>query len=315
MTGQIHERQNVVGSVKTMFGAPLTLNLNQLNADVAFIGVPLPDGPAEHGPESVRKTRAYFYGSRRGDQPARGFYDYDSDTDCLQGVTMADCGDVPMDPRDVDGNYRRTEEAVQTILDRGAFPVVVGGSHAIAASSCRAFAAHQPIDVVHIDGHHDFYRPVRGKESMGALRRIAEGVPFARSLTTVGLRPADAPHSGRDIYEEMKRRGVGIVTARRFREQGVKEAISIVPQERRSIYVTLDVDVLDTALAPDVTYPAVGGLSYHEVSEILRELNARGTIVGLDVVSVTRSVGSTAWVAAQLILDLLIARFPSKPQV
>jgi agmatinase len=110
----------------------------------------------------------------------------------------------------------------------------------------------------------------------------------------------------------MAQRGVQIVTAKRFRELGPKEAVSVVPKKKRNIYITLDIDVLDPSHAPNVSVPAPGGLTYLEVSEALRHLNEKGNVVGMDVVSVTWG-GTTALVAAQLILDFLSVRFPSKP--
>jgi agmatinase len=289
------------------------LRPSEITADIAFIGIPYgSDDGSSRAPEAVRDAPVYYYSDRRGDSPAKGYYDFDEDREFLKGITMVDAGDVPIGKRDLEGNFRRIERTLGAIVDRGVFPVVIGGSHAIAAPALRGYGKYQPIDVVHIDGHHDFYRPVHGGLSSGALRRISEEVPFARDLTTIGLRPASAPHTSRDIYDDMKKRGVRIITARRFRELGAAGAAAEVPKADRNIYITLDIDVLDTAVAPNVGVASPGGLSYLEVSELLRELNSRGNVVGIDMVSVTPG-GTTALVAAQLILDFLSVRFPSKP--
>lgn len=312
MANIIRQPETLVNQARTFFNAPLCLNPNEITADIAFIGVPYgSDDGSSRAPEAVRDARVYYYADRRGDSPAKGYYDYDLDQDMLKGVTMVDAGDVPIGKRDLEGNFRLIEATVGAIVDRGAFPVVIGGSHAIAAPALRGYGKYQPIDVIHIDGHHDFYPPVRGNLSAGALRRISEEVPFARDLTTIGLRPTAAPHTGRDVYEDMKQRGVRIITARKFRELGAEGAVATIPKEKRNIYVTLDIDVLDPSFVPEVSVPAVGGLSYLEVSELLRQLNTRGNIIGIDMVSVTPG-GTTALVAAQLILDFLSVRFPSK---
>jgi agmatinase len=308
----VRQPETLVNSARTFFGAPLSIYPNQISADIAFIGVPFgSDDGSSRAAEAVRDAPVYYYADRRGDSPAKGYYDYDLDTDFLKGITMVDAGDVPIGKRDVEGNFRRIEATLAAIVDRGVFPVVIGGSHAIAAPALRGYGKYQPIDVVHIDGHHDFYPPVRGNLSAGALRRISDEVPFARDLTTIGLRPAAAPHTGRDVYEAMKQRGVRIITARRFRELGAEAAAAEVPKADRNIYITLDIDVLDTAVAPNVGVAAPGGLSYLEISELLKQLNSRGNVVGIDMVSVTPG-GTTALVAAQLILDFLSVRFPSK---
>jgi agmatinase len=299
-------------NARTFFNAPLCTQPNKISADIAFLGVPYgsEDGSVR-APEAVRAAKVYYYANRAGDEPGAGYYDYDTDTEYLKGVTMVDAGDVPIGQRNPEGNFQRVEATIAAILDRGAFPVIFGGSHAVAAPALRGYGRYQPIDVVHIDGHHDFYRAWRGKYTAGALRRISDEVPFARDLTTIGLRPTAAPHTGRDIYEDMKQRGVQIVTAKRFRELGVQRAVEVVPKKKRNIYITLDIDVLDPSFAPNVSVPAPGGLTYLEVSQLLRELNDRGNVIGMDVVSVTWG-GTTALIAAQLVLDFLSVRFPSK---
>ena len=242
----------------------MCLNPDEITADVAFLGVPygspgVIEGNAALGPRAVRDTLIYYNAGPPGDSTAMGYYDYDTDTEHLKGVTMVDCGDVPLDRSDVKTTFASIEAAVRRILDRGAFPVVIGGSHAISASSCKAFDRYQPLDVVHIDAHHDYYYgPNYGWT--GALRRIdIECGESVRNLTTIGIRPRAFPQTGRDMYDDMKKRGVSIITANRFRELGVKEAISLVREEDRYIYVpwTSMCWMRPTTTAPSLPWRAV----------------------------------------------------------
>lgn len=132
-----------------------------------------------------------------------------------------------------------------------------------------------------------------------------------RNLATMGIRPRAAPHTTRDMYNDMKKRGVQIVTAKRFRELGPKEAISLLPEEDRAIYVTLDIDVMDAAVNYGFSAVAIDGLTYSDLSEALQELSKRGRIVGIDVVDCMPE-NVTPLAGGHLILDLLSALFPSK---
>ena len=72
------------------------------------------------------------------------------------------------------------------------------------------------------------------------------------------------------------------------------------------IYISIDMDVVDPAFAPNVGNPTPGGLFISEVETILESLT-RKNVVGLDVVETasSRLGDSTAIVAAKIIYDFL----------
>ena len=123
---------------RSFFKAPLCSNLDELSADVALIGVPFDQGTlgrpgARYGPQSVRDApRTYSYSDPFGEQKeAEGFFDIDAGDELLRGVTMADCGDITILPSEVAGNFDKITRAVEKIVERGSFPVVIGGDHAV----------------------------------------------------------------------------------------------------------------------------------------------------------------------------------------
>ena len=72
------------------------------------------------------------------------------------------------------------------------------------------------------------------------------------------------------------------------------------------IYLSIDMDVVDPAFAPNVGNPTPGGLFISEIETIIKTLS-RKNIVGLDVVETAsdRLGDSTAVVAAKIIYDFL----------
>ena len=123
---------------RSFFKSPLCSDLETLDADVAFIGVPFDQGTfgrpgARFGPDAIRDApRAYSYAGNYGQQSeAEGFFDIDAGDELLRGVTMADCGNITIVPSEVIENFNKLTKAVEKVVERGSFPVVVGGDHAI----------------------------------------------------------------------------------------------------------------------------------------------------------------------------------------
>ena len=304
-------------SPRTFFNAPLCDDIERLEADVAFIGVPFDQGTsgrpgARYGPDALRDApRVYSYSDPYGRQSgAEGFFDIDAGDELLRGVVMADCGNVPIVPSEVIGNFDRITRAVEQAVGRGALPAVVGGDHAITFPVVRGLSKFAPLNIVHFDAHLDYTHDVQDALYTHAspIRRCRE-LGFVGHITSVGIRSAR-----RTPYEEAVRDGSLIVSAHRFRELGPEAVAGLIPAAE-NLYITFDVDVLDPSLAPGTGTPETGGLFYQETRDCLLALLGKSNLVAFDVVEVAPPFDNselTVQVAARLMQDILAARFPSR---
>ena len=302
---------------RTFFKAPLCRDLDDLDADIALLGMPFDQATfgrpgARYGPDAIRDApRAFVYSDPQGRQEdAEGYFDVDLEDDLLRGVTMADCGDVSVVPSDVLDNYARLNAAVEKIVERGSFPVVVGGDHSITPAVVRALSRFDPLNIVHFDAHMDYTHEVQGALHTHAspVRRCRE-LPFVDHITSIGIR-----HARRRQYEESQRDGVLVISANRFRELGPSGGVAAIPRGE-NLYVTFDIDVMDPIQAPATGTPEIGGLFYREARDCLTALVKRSHLVGLDLVEVAPAydvADITSQLAARLIIDVLAARFPSR---
>jgi agmatinase len=73
------------------------------------------------------------------------------------------------------------------------------------------------------------------------------------------------------------------------------------------VYVSVDLDVLDPSFMPTVGTPEPGGLGWHDVVGLLRQVAERHTIVGFDVVELVPQEGpaAAAYIAAKLVYKLI----------
>ena len=298
---------------RTYFGARAARIGDEIGSQVAFLGVPYDDGTPEEGipkgqregPAAIREAGVAILDGESG------WYDVETDTDHLVGVTMADCGDVAIEDSPGSGNFDRITEAAARIAGQ-ALLVAVGGDHSISYPLGRGVAeVAGDLDVVHIDAHADFYEDLDGDPFTGAsqLRRLSE-LPAVGSVSAIGLRNAD-----RAEVEGIRGSGGSWATSRDVIEQGPANVIESAVPESRPLYVSIDLDVLDSSIAPGHSLTEPGGLTYRQLRAILEEVARRGRVVAFDVAEMNPSrdpSGATARVAAWTIVHFLSAIFDQR---
>ena len=301
---------------RTFFNAPLCVDISELDADVAFVGMPFDQGTfgrpgARYGPDGVRDAgRAYSYVNFQDGTEAPGYFSSDLGKELLKGVTMADCGNITVVPSDVLKNFQKLTNTVEAIVKRNAFPVIVGGDHAITFPIVRALSRFEPLDIVHFDAHMDYSHDSQGVlyTHGNPIRRCRE-LSFVRNISSIGIRK-----ESRKVYDEAIADGNLVVTTRRFKELGPERVIDLVaPSE--NLYITIDIDALDPTHAPGTGTPETGGLYYEELRDALLHLARNHHIIAFDVVEVAPPYDSaevTTMAAAKLIIDLLSEIFPSR---
>jgi agmatinase len=237
---------------------------------------------------------------------------------------MVDCGDVDVTYYDFDINRRKMTSSIEAILDRGAFPVLIGGDHSVTFPNVCAFSRFGPLDIVHIDAHMDWRDEIGGIKFANAspLRRSKE-LPFVRNMAQLGIRDV---RTSDDQITDAENAGARIFTREQIREQGVKAILEQLPPLGNT-FVTIDIDGLDPSIllspvagrrspiAPGTGSPTVDGLLYHEVRSLLQGVAKRAHLVGFDLVEVNPFVdvhGQTCLLAATLILEFLGAIFDGR---
>jgi agmatinase len=206
-----------------------------------------------------------------------------------------DLGDVAI-PAGDEAALAAISGAAQSVLERGARLLALGGDHAVSFPLLRAYgAAHPGLTVLHLDAHPDLYDELDGD-------RLSHACPFARvleegqiaRLVQVGIRTLN-PHQ----RAQAQRFGVEIVEMRNWRP-GMDLGL------RGPLYLSLDLDALDPAFAPGVSHHEPGGFTTREVLGIIQSLPV--PLVGADVVElnpVRDPTGNTAALAAKLVKEIL----------
>lgn len=282
--------------------------LNEVQPDAAVLGIPFDLGTqvrpgARYGPRGIRELSTHYSGACN--------FDYDLGDDFIPSdVNFVDCGDVDIIHYDADECLRRAQDAVKMILASGAMPVVLGGDHSVTIPVLEAYEGHEPFSVIQIDTHLDFVDSIAGViKGQGSPMRRASEMPHVESITHIGIHGAGS--SRKEDFEQTLALGNVIISRKEWLEIGLEGVLEKIAPSNR-YFVTIDIDVMEGALAPGAGSPEPGGATYREVSELLSGIAGLGEIVGFDLVEVSPPydvAGITCLTASRLILDFLGAVF------
>lgn len=192
---------------------------------------------------------------------------------------------------------RQLAERIQELLGHAYLPVVLGGDCSILVGVGLALHRTGRFGLVSLDGL-DYRHPGNmddagvavGGESLAVVTglggRLAEldGVrPYLRSTDTVaaGPRPDD------EFAAEAVRGGMHVIDASVVAHDvpaAAADALSIVEDpDLDGFWVHVDADVLDPTLMPAVDSPEPAGLSFDQLTTMLRRVLASPRAVGLDL--------------------------------
>jgi len=180
---------------------------------------------------------------------------------------------------------------VRRILLAGAFPIILGGDHAIPIPVMRAYgSAHvaskdDQITIIQIDQHIDWREEVSGvRHGLSSVMRRMSEMDHVGKMFQIGLRATGSARP--EEVAAAKAYGAHLITAYELHDAGIENILSRIPDGGR-YYLTIDMDGMDPSIAPGVNAPAPGGVTYLQARALIHGLVRKGRVVGMDVVEIT----------------------------
>ena len=277
--------------VPTLFRCPH--DPNPEHCDIALVGVPHSTGNGtterdQHlGPRAVRDMSAL--GRRVHMEFAM---------DPWEQCRIHDLGDVALpEANDNEKSIQRITDFYKSIDQAGVRPVSVGGDHSVTGGILQAIAGKdakltqgRKTTLLHFDAHTDAFHHI--EHFLGAIKSAAHWASYLvrdghvnpHNSVQVGIR--GNPRT-LDWLEPSYDLGYEVIDIKRFRQIGVDKAIEIINRRigDEPVYITFDLDALDTTVAPGVANLETGaeGLFIDETMKMLRSVRGKN-IIGGDVV-------------------------------
>lgn len=208
------------------------------------------------------------------------------------------------------------------ILERGSFPLLLGGDCAMLVGVFSAFAQRDTkAGLVFLDGHADFHTPQTSPSGDPADMELAvlTGRGAEAIVGIAGkcplLRDDEVVVYGIRAWDNISESEILVYDSRRMVEMGTKTAVEggLAGLAPLPLWLHLDVDVLDPAYIP-VMYPEPGGLTYDQVREFCSLVWASGRTIGLSVACYHPRLdadGSAGARLAALLAEVLSGRWES----
>lgn len=291
--------------IPTFAMAPLCEDLDNLDADVAVLGIPFENTMgnvgARMGPRAIREASV-----AGRSEIVNGYYHLDDDTTYLGAPwKFVDCGDVPIAASEVEPSFTYVREHVAKIAKSDAILVSLGGDHAITIPVLEALEERGPFGIIHIDAHMDWADGERHYGHDKPMRRASE-MAHVTKMAQLGIR--HFPTTSIASVKEAMAYGSVIMSTDKIREIGIEEAVSRIPKCER-YYVSIDIDGMDPSIAPGTGGPAHDGFYYQEVRKLLKGIAGLGDIVGMDLVEVAPNLDVpsqiTSHLASRILLDFI----------
>lgn len=250
-------------------------------------------------------TTSYHSGARLGPIVVReasfGFEKYNTIFNKELNTVFYDLGDVNVIPGNCEETCRIIEDTVNELFELKIKPILIGGEHSASIGAIKALSEkYEKLTVIHLDAHRDLAFEFIGEKYSHAtvMRRCHE---FGVNLVQIGIRSSSLEE------EEFVKSTYNIQT---FKNNDVHKHMDAIEYYLTNIdgpiYISIDMDVIDPSIAPNVGNPTPGGLFISELETLLETLS-RKNVVGFDVVETAsdRLGDNTAIVGAKLIYDFL----------
>ena len=208
-----------------------------------------------------------------------------------------------LNPEAIKDYTLKLAEVVRGELQKNKFPIVIGGDCSILIGNLLALRRLGRYGLFFIDGHSDFYLPEESPTGEVADMELAivsghgpdiladldHLKPLVREQDIVVFGYRDSAQSAQYGCQDIKKTTmINVIELVDLKRLGLQKAASLgietlLKNELLGFWIHLDADVLDDLIMPAVDYRLPGGLTFSELSNLLRLLLVSGKAVGVSV--------------------------------
>jgi len=187
-------------------------------------------------------------------------------------------------------------------LQTDKFLIAIGGEHTISLSLIKRHN-QENLSILHIDAHADLKDSFENNKMSHAcvMRRVSE---INKNITQVGIRSLEKKE-----HEFIKNNNIKTFFMKDliYNKNYIQEILQTL---KENVYLTIDLDALDSSIIPDVGTPEPGGLRWYQLMSLLKQLFKEKNVVGVDIVELKPEKNTNSdYIVSKLIYKIIGYKF------
>lgn len=208
-----------------------------------------------------------------------------------------------LNPKAIKDYSLKLADSMKPLLHDNKFPIVLGGDCSILIGNVLALRRLGRYGLFFIDGHADFYLPEESPTGEVADMDLAivtgrapdvlsdldhlKPLVMEQDIVVFGYRDAQqsAKYGCQDIKKNTMMKTIELSEVRRLGLQNAATLgiATLLKNEIAGFWIHLDADVLDDSIMPAVDYRLPGGITFGELSNLLKLLLSSKKAVGISI--------------------------------
>ena len=266
-------------------------------------------------PFGLEKTVSYGSGTSKGPKEIIKashqveLFDEDLNKEPYKYIGIKTLKPFPIKKNIIDA-LKQIENINKLLLDKKKFPLVLGGEHSLTPGAIRPFVKKfGKICLLHFDAHADLRNSYNNNKfsHASAIRRCLDNPNV--SVVSFGIRNISLTEI--PFLKKNKKR-IKIYWAKDKSSWNLNKFKKIISNKR--VYLTFDVDGLDSSLMPATGTPEPGGLFWDETIKIIKIAAQSSHIMGADIneLAPIKGFDSYNFLAAKLAYKIISYSFEFK---
>ena len=266
-------------------------------------------------PFGLEKTVSYGSGTNKGPKEIIKashqveLFDEDLNKEPYKHIGIKTLKPFPIKKNIVDA-LKQIENVNKLLLDKKKFPLILGGEHSLTPGAIRPFIKKfGKICLLHFDAHADLRNSYNGNKfsHASAIRRCLDNKKV--SVISFGIRNISSTEMS---FLNKNKSRISIFWAKDKSKWNLDKFKKLI--KNKKVYLTFDLDGLDSSLMPATGTPEPGGLFWDETINIIKMAAKYSYIVGADVneLSPIKGFDTYNFLAAKLVYKIIAYSFEFK---
>ena len=269
-------------------------------------------------PFGLEKTVSYGSGTKNGPKEIiKASHQVELYDDELNCEPYKKIGIKTLKPFKIDKNIKKALKKISDIngkiLSKRIFPLTLGGEHSITPGCIAPFIKkYKKLCLLHFDAHADLRESYNGEKfsHASAIKRCLDNKNV--SVISFGIRNISKSEIS---YLKKNSSRINIFWAKDKLSWNLDKFKKLI--KNKTVYLTFDVDGLDSSIMPATGTPEPGGLLWDETLNIIKIAAKNSNIVGADIneLSPIKGFNSYNFLAAKLAYKIISYSFEFKKKL